>query len=657
MLPAPPRVRRLTPAQPDCGNARSRRSRRGSPVRHLRHGKRGGRQRRGHRAFELIPTFARGWGLNSSGQVGDGTITSPRPSPVNLIGGFNDIVAIEGGYNHGLGLRSDGTVLSWGRNSSGQLGRTAANNSVLAATPTPIAGLSNVTATAGGNSHSLAILADGTVRAWGTDGNGQLGDGSATTAGGTTLVTVATDAAGTTPLTNIIAVGGGANHSIALRSDGTVWTWGDDSSGQLGDGTGDSSRTFAAQVPGLSGVIAIDAGANHSLVLLADGSVRSWGENNLGRLGDGTTTTRFVPVTPTGLGAGASVKVTQIAAGSQHSVALRTDGNLLTWGDDQFGQLGDGTAGVFLSTPTQISTISGVTDVKTTLGLVTYARKRDGSIFAWGINGNGEIGDGTNTTGCFCQPTPTQSNVGAGISVFGAAGQSGFASMPLANVAAGANQFVRLGDATVNFPNVATAGTAQIRTFDPTVSGGVVTATGLTVPSGFTVLANSSGYDITSSAGFAGTATVCLTVPNVIDQTTFNLLFILHDDNGDGTLDRQINPTRNYQKREICRTTASFSPFVIAQGSNTTAASVSVGGRVTMGKDRGIRNVLISMTDSNGQVRTVLTGAFGYYRFADVAAGESYIISVSAKRFTFSQQSQLLTINEETDDINFVADN
>jgi alpha-tubulin suppressor-like RCC1 family protein len=588
-------------------------------------------------AFELIPTFARGWGINSNGNVGDGTgLTTARPTPVDLAGGFTDIISFEGGLTHTLGLRSNGTVVSWGANGTNQLGRPATTQ-LQQGTPTLIAGLTGVVAIGGGRTHSFAILAGGTVEAWGVDNSGQLGDG---TAGGTreSRDTVKTDAGGTTPLTNVIAVSGGFNHSIALRSDGTVWTWGGDGNGQLGDGAGDSSRAYAQQVPGLANVIAIDAGESHCLVLLSDGTLRAWGLNSDGQIGDATVIPRSSPVQPNITG------VTQIAAGYFHNAALKADGSVFTWGDDTTGQLGSGASGADVLAPTQINTITQVTDIKSTMGFDTYARRRDGAIFAWGVNFSGEVGNGTtNTTGCNCQPTPTQSSVGAGIAVFGAASQNGFASMPLATVSTGANQFVRLGDATVNFPSVATAGTMQIRTFDPSVSG-------LTVPAGYTIEANSTGYDITSTAQFTGNAQVCLKTPNVIDQTAFNRLTILHDDNFDGTFD-VVTVTKNYQRREVCRVTTSFSPFVLAQAIAPTAANVSISGRVLVGDGAGLRNAVVLLTDSSGNSRQAITSSFGYYRFDNVTVGETYFISVRSKRYFF--ETQTLFVTDDVEDLNF----
>lgn len=580
-------------------------------------------------AYELIPTSAFGWGYNFFGQVGDGTQGTDRNLPTAIAGGFVDIVGVEGGYNHALGLRSNGTLLAWGSNNNGKLANLG--NTIPA--PIAVPGLTNVVAAAGGENHSLALLSNGTVMAWGAGSRGQLGDGT------TPTTRVAPGAV--SGITTAVAIAAGLNSSYALLADGSVRAWGRNDVGQLGDGS-TTARTTPVQVSGLTGgVVSFDGGGDSGYAVLSDGSVRAWGFNNFGQLGDGTTNNSTTPVTPTGLAAGAGV--VQIAGGVIHAAALKSDGTVLSWGRNDFGQLGNGGT-TDSSTPTATS-ISNVTQIKSSIGQVTYARLRDGRLFAWGVNAQGEGGNGTtSTTAPFGLVTPTAVSIDQGIGFFGANEYGGYAGSPLASVATGA-PFVRLGDATVNFVNVATAGTAQIRTFDPSASG-------LTLPTGYTVVANSNGYDITSSAQFTGTATVCLKVQNVIDATTFNRLYILHDDDGDGTLD-VVNVTRDYQKREICRPTSSFSPFVLAQGLAPTAASVSISGRVITPQELGLTNAFVTLTDMQGNSRTIRTGKFGAYRFTNVIAGETYILSVISKRYTYAPQ--IITVNEDMTEVNFTA--
>lgn len=256
------------------------------------------------------------WGRNHDGQLGLGDHvdrTSPRQVP-----GLQDVEAIAAGLFFSLALTSDGRVWSWGR--GGRLGDSTLNHR---SSPGPVQGPSAIQAIAAGISHSLALAADGTVWAWGFNIDGALGDG---TRGGGPRAPVL--AAG---LSDIVAIAAGNGHSLALRADGTVWAWGRNSSGQLGDGT-DTDRLTAVQVSGLTGVRAIAAGDEHSLALAGDGSVWVWGQQPEG------DPQRLIPVQVSDLSG-----VRAIAAGFSHSLAVVECGQLWAWGLNLLGQLGDGT--------------------------------------------------------------------------------------------------------------------------------------------------------------------------------------------------------------------------------------------------------------------------------------------------------------------------
>jgi alpha-tubulin suppressor-like RCC1 family protein len=188
--------------------------------------------------------------------------------------------------------------------------------------------LSGVTSIAGGAYHSLALLSDGTVRAWGANGTGQLGNGTATT--------LEINPVAVQGLSGVTSVAGGAYHSLALLSDGTVRAWGANGTGQLGNGT-TTDRMSASQVPGLSGVRCVAAGSYYSLALLSDGTVRAWGWNGFGQLGDGTTAQRNSPVAVQGLS-----NIVDVVATYFSSFALSADGRLWAWGSNDHGQLGVG---------------------------------------------------------------------------------------------------------------------------------------------------------------------------------------------------------------------------------------------------------------------------------------------------------------------------
>ena len=166
---------------------------------------------------------------------------------------------------------------------------------------------------------------------WGGNSYGQLGVGT-TNGLYNTPVQV-------TGLTGVTAIAGGNIHTIALKSNGTVWAWGHNGYGQLGDGT-TTHRYTPVQVSGITGVIAIAVGEVHTIALKSDGTVWAWGSNEFGQLGDGTTTHRYTPIQVTSL-----TSVTAIASGGYHTIALKSDGTVWTWGHNTFGQLGDRCSG------------------------------------------------------------------------------------------------------------------------------------------------------------------------------------------------------------------------------------------------------------------------------------------------------------------------
>ena len=262
------------------------------------------------------------WGWNDEGQLGNGTYTSSS-TPVQ-VGGLSNMTAITGGEEHTVALRQDGTVWAWGYNEDGELGNGTYTSS---STPVQVSVLSNVTAIAAGEYHAVALKQDGTVWAWGWNGNGQLGDGTQTNS--------------PTPIqvfSGVTAITAGSYHTVAQKQDGTVWAWGWNATGQLGDGTL-TDRLTPVQVSGLStNVTEIEGGENHTVARKLDGTVWAWGYNEYGRLGDGTTTDRLTPIQVSGL-----YNMTDIEAGDEHTVALKQDGTVWAWGANWYGQLGNGT--------------------------------------------------------------------------------------------------------------------------------------------------------------------------------------------------------------------------------------------------------------------------------------------------------------------------
>lgn len=239
--------------------------------------------------------------------------------------------------------------------------------------PTQVTGLTAVTQVAAGGLHSLALRSDGTVWAWGQNFAGQLGNGTGT-ASSTPVQVLA--------LTRVIQVSANALHSLALRSDGTVWEWGYD---------GIADQPSPVQVPGLTGVTKISAGGQFSLALRSDGTVWAWGRNQLGQLGNGTTANSEIPVQVTGLS-----QVTNISAGFDASLATRTRGITATtsvwaWGGNASGQLGDGTLTGHL-TPEQVTGINTSFIAGISAGYqFAVVLGTDGSVWGWGADGSGQL--------------------------------------------------------------------------------------------------------------------------------------------------------------------------------------------------------------------------------------------------------------------------
>ncbi|WP_428564642.1 MAG: hypothetical protein ACP59X_02605 [Solidesulfovibrio sp. DCME] len=326
------------------------------------------------------------WGSNDTGQLGDGS-TVERHTPVEVLGRggigkfFASSNALSSGFHHSLSLRSDGTVLAWGDNSNFALGYSPVyDNYSNAANPVNNLGSSSAVA-AGGWGFSLAISNVGTVWAWGDNSNGQLGDGTTTNRA---------QPVKTVNLTNIVEVCAApfaGSHALALKNDGTVWAWGSNGSGQLGNGTTTRQLT-PVQVTGLDNIVAIAAGSAHSLALKNDGTVWAWGANSNGQLGDGTTTKQITPVKVNGI-----ENIRKIAAGENHSLALKNDGTVWAWGENSNGKLGDGTT---TNRPAPVQ-VSGLTNVVSVSGGVSHslAVKGDGTLWSWGSNQWGQLGDGT----------------------------------------------------------------------------------------------------------------------------------------------------------------------------------------------------------------------------------------------------------------------
>ncbi len=288
-------------------------------------------------------------------------------------------------------------------------------------------------AIAAGGNHSLALKSNGTVWAWGYNGYGQLGDGTTTRR---------LEPVQITGLTGVIAIAAGGNHSLALRGNGTVWAWGLNTNGQLGNGTTTSSST-PVQVSNLSGIAAIAAGGNHSLALTTGGGVKAWGYNASGQLGNGTTTRSSIPLNVSGLTSG----VTAIAAGESHSLALNSSGGVKAWGYNGYGQLGDGNV-INNLTPGNVSGLTAGIDAIAAGGNHSLALTNAGGVKAWGLNTYGQLGNNTTTE----SHLPLDVSGLAGMTAIAAGGNHSLALTSTGGIKAwGYNAYGQLGDETTTY--------------------------------------------------------------------------------------------------------------------------------------------------------------------------------------------------------------
>ncbi len=280
------------------------------------------------------------WGSNNHGQLGNGDVSYNNPIPA-LVKDLAHITQIKAGWFHGLALREDGTLWSWGQNEEGQLGDGTRTTRTL---PVQVTDLNNVVYIAAGRNHSLAVTDDGHVWAWGVNETGQLGNGSNVSS--SIPIQVKT-------ISNIVSVAATRDHSLALSKEGTVWAWGDDSSGELGDELEIDSH-IPVKVKGLKDVVAISAeGWDHSLAITKTGDVWAWGSNQYGKLGDGTEENRSVPVKVEQVG-----NIIGIATGWGHSLALTKTYQVWSWGNNDHDQLGNINSGEYSVYPVLVQQIA-----------------------------------------------------------------------------------------------------------------------------------------------------------------------------------------------------------------------------------------------------------------------------------------------------------
>ncbi|MFG2112171.1 Ig-like domain repeat protein [Streptomyces sp. NPDC048718] len=401
------------------------------------------------------------WGQNTYGQLGDGTTTRRlTPVAVDLPAGvrLTEVSGAAGGGWYSLGLTSDHRVLAWGRGDSGQLGDGANTNS---STPVEVDIPDGVEITDidAGFDFGYALTSEGRVLAWGANYYGQLGDGTTTSR----PTPVYTDLPAGTRITDI---SGGGNQTLAVTSDHRLLVWGYNNRGQLGDGTTTTrTRPVELTLPGGAEAESVTAGPYHSLVLTTDGRVYGWGYNAYGQLGDGTETNSLVPVqalVPDG------VRFTALSnRGHYFSLGLTTDGRVYAWGfNTSSGFLGDGTS-TNRSTPvrTLIPDDVKITQIDAGSGH-SLALTSEGRIYAWGYNGDGPIGDGTTTS----RPIPVLTHLPAHTRAT-AVSAGGFHSLALAERAT--SQTTLTAVPTTAAPGAPVTLTARVLCSEGTPTGNV----------------------------------------------------------------------------------------------------------------------------------------------------------------------------------------
>ena len=340
------------------------------------------------------------WGWNGYGMLGDGTFTNrAAPVAVNLPSGRTAVAVSAGGgttsIGHTCAVLDNDSLYCWGHNGFGQLGDGTTTQQL---TPQLVdLGLGgsdppdprSVVSVSAGHEHTCSVMDDGALLCWGSGSSGQLGDGGTTFHAMPNEVDLGSGR-------SAVSVSAGSRHTCAILDDGSLKCWGNNPSGQLGLGHTQSQLT-PSQVNLGAGrtAVAVSGGSSHTCAILDDGSLKCWGMNNYGQIGDGSIATRLTP-RPVNLGLG--MMAVEISLGSGHTCAILNDSSVKCWGANYDGQLGDGTQQDRV-TPTSVQLDAGRTAVAISASSerFTCAALDNGSVACWGNNGNGQQGHDNST--------------------------------------------------------------------------------------------------------------------------------------------------------------------------------------------------------------------------------------------------------------------
>jgi alpha-tubulin suppressor-like RCC1 family protein len=329
------------------------------------------------------------WGAGGGGRLGDNSITN-KSSPVSVVGGFTDWLQVAPGAYHSTGVKQNGTAWAWGCNDVGQLGDNSITN--RSSPVSVVGGFTDWCQISAGWKSSSAVRQNGTAWGWGSGGTGRLGDNSITNRSSPVSVVGG--------FTDWCQISSGYSHTLAVRQNGTLWAWGAAGNGALGDNNINNTSSPVSVVGGFTDWCQVSAGgfggasAGFSVAVRQNGTVWAWGFNNCGQLGDNSITNRSSPVSVVG----GFTNWCQVSASDFYndsfSNGVRQNGTLWSWGGNNVGQLGDNS---ITNRSSPVSVVGGFTDwcQITASYLSALGVRTNGTLWGWGSNGSGQLGDGT----------------------------------------------------------------------------------------------------------------------------------------------------------------------------------------------------------------------------------------------------------------------